>query len=54
MHYFAMAAITAVREMNRTIEDLETWMSSNRLRLEDPIICLGTHQSLHMSHLIAT
>jgi len=43
------AAITEARAMNRAMEALEAWMSSNRLRLNSSktqFIWLGTRQQL--------
>src|SRR5688572_32807931 len=49
LHCPVSAAITAVRSMNRAMEALGAWMSSNRLRLNSSktqFIWLGTRQQL--------
>jgi hypothetical protein len=49
LHCPASAAITEARAMNRAMEALEAWMSSNRLRLNSSktqFIWLGTRQQL--------
>src|SRR5688572_4812114 len=56
LHCRASAAITEARAMNRAMEALEAWMSSNRLRLnpsKTQFIWLGTRQQLAKIDLAA-
>src|SRR6218665_3624422 len=55
-HCLASEALVTVNAMNRTMEALGSWMSSNRLRLnplKTQFILLGTRQQLAKLDMVA-